>query len=392
VLDDQQKSFDDLISRSQKDFQATIAAFVDTQKKERRQFEALLKKDNQLFEHEEQLAEALDGKLIPGSEPTPSNACGEYTSTLKDQTGPRSPILVLVGTNAAIINKFPHTVLTVIDQSGRKPAIILDRSEDGSITVTMDVRSSDGRIIALLNKDGFVVNRNNYLKMRKGKSNLIVIDENGDEVLNANYVNRQVFSLNGTLHYPGVSVPLQATGSGNCMAALGNGTIDTDIVMDLRPYDPELNKRLDDVLAHLTASASIPHGSSPFWTNFAITNGGSAEIGKRIIQCRPILFVTLGNAGRFSGIREVFPSGGLNLKPGTADTGQCLAILQNEDQFPECMDIMLDINFALSAWPEHSVTKTFRFVGTMSGGVFEWKQEPSESVEGYCEHYVKHPF
>jgi hypothetical protein len=68
--------------------------------------------------------------------------------------------------NAAMFSKFPHVVYA---SQSRGPILTLDRSASGSIEVIMDIRSSDGKIIARMNRDGFVVNRNNYLDMRRDK-------------------------------------------------------------------------------------------------------------------------------------------------------------------------------------------------------------------------------
>jgi hypothetical protein len=38
--------------------------------------------------------------------------------------------------------------------------------------------------------------------MRKAKSTLVIVDEYGNEVLNANYLNRNAFILKGVLTYP----------------------------------------------------------------------------------------------------------------------------------------------------------------------------------------------
>jgi len=46
----------------------------------------------------------------------------------------------------------------------------------------MDVKGEDGRLIARLNGNGFVINRNNYLEMqRPDRTRLIVYDQNGNE-------------------------------------------------------------------------------------------------------------------------------------------------------------------------------------------------------------------
>jgi len=148
---------------------------------------------------------------------------------------------------------------------------------------------------------------------------------------------------------------------------------------------------MDDVFRHLTASAEVPHNNNPFDTKFTIRNGGSVEI-QREVFCEPILFVTGGNAGRFGNIHESVPSGGLTLPPGNADTGRCLQILRvDTPSLPDCMDTKVTIIFSLRDHPEKSRKKAFRFLGIPSNGAFEWSEQSPESVESYCEPYVRKP-
>jgi hypothetical protein len=127
--------------------------------------------------------------------------------------------------NTVLVTQFPRTVVAIKDVG---PAITLDRSDDGSISVEMDIRSKDRRIIARLDKNGFVVNRNNFLEMRKDKSNRVVTDEYGAEVLNAHYLNRNAFVLKGVLTYPDrnpIPIKLGPRMSGVCLANAGSTDI-----------------------------------------------------------------------------------------------------------------------------------------------------------------------
>jgi len=55
-----------------------------------------------------------------------------------------------------------------------------------------------------MNRDGFVVNPNNYLKIKRpNRSSLVVTDQEGRDVLNAVYVNKNTFVLNGAVSLPG---------------------------------------------------------------------------------------------------------------------------------------------------------------------------------------------
>lgn len=100
--------------------------------------------------------------------------------------------------NAALITTFPHTVIEVEHDKVKTPVLSLARSQSGVITVLLDMRSKDGRIIARMDKDGFVVNRNNFLEMKKDKSSLKIIDEYGSEVLKVRYLNPSAISVSGS--------------------------------------------------------------------------------------------------------------------------------------------------------------------------------------------------
>ncbi|MGA7380589.1 MAG: hypothetical protein WBX03_07030, partial [Terriglobales bacterium] len=89
-------------------------------------------------------------------------------------------------------------------------ALTLDRSADGSIVVLMDVKTRDNKIVVRLDEHGFLVSESNKLKMERPDTHtLIVVDPEGEEVLNARYMNPQLIRLNGVLRYPRHRVPIQ---------------------------------------------------------------------------------------------------------------------------------------------------------------------------------------
>lgn len=67
----------------------------------------------------------------------------------------------------------------------------------------LDIRDSDRKIIARLNEDGFVVNRNKLLQLKRDKSHLKVIDEYGDSVLDVDYMNSKTIRIDATIKFPG---------------------------------------------------------------------------------------------------------------------------------------------------------------------------------------------
>jgi hypothetical protein len=201
-----------LYFNSVQEFYQTMSEFSQTNSREEKRFNALVGQDERLFAHEQQLAESLNGTLLPSNEPMPSVSCGVVP--------PRGALLLLgdgAQANALIINSFPHTVVGIM-RSGSPiiPVMSLDRSPNGALSVLLDVRSRDGKIIVRLNRDGFVVNRNNYLEMKRDRSHLLVIDEYGSEVLRVQYRNPKVISVSGGILG---SIP---NATGNCSSAVGD--------------------------------------------------------------------------------------------------------------------------------------------------------------------------
>ena len=164
LLKTQNESFGQVLKQNQDEFRETIKGLGNlagasgriesTANESLRKFGDVIQKEQDLFQHEEELAEALRGKLVPGNEPTPANYCPA------PQPG---DLLLFFGNeeqhNAALVSRFPHVVLR---SALRGPMVTLDR--DGNmIAILLDIKSSDGKIIARLNSSGWVVNRNNVL-------------------------------------------------------------------------------------------------------------------------------------------------------------------------------------------------------------------------------------
>lgn len=183
------EGFQSVIKTDQDDFKEALRTETGRSTRESQQFSKLLERQQKAFDRQEQLAKSLRGRLLPGNEPV-TRMCGRI---------PIGAVVLLYGTDGSLIRNFPHLVL-VSEQFG--PVISLNRSADGSITVFLDIRDSDRKIIARLDQDGFVVNRNNFLEMRRDKSHLEVLDEYGDDVLSVDYMNLKNIRLNATIKLP----------------------------------------------------------------------------------------------------------------------------------------------------------------------------------------------
>jgi hypothetical protein len=147
---------------------------------------------------------ALSGRMFPGSGDTPPNPCTQMAQSLMSP----NDVLILLGDNAVFTDTFPHTVV----ESGKQKVLVVDKDpSSGAIVLLMEVRSPDNRIVVRMDREGFTVNPNNYLKIKRpNRASLIVTDPEGREVLNALYVNPSTFVLNGAITLPGNRlIPLQ---------------------------------------------------------------------------------------------------------------------------------------------------------------------------------------
>jgi hypothetical protein len=214
VLGTQQQNFEQTLQSiidSENDdrshFESTIRRFNRVEQGERERFAALLKRDDDLYEHEQKLAGVFDGVLTPGTDQTPENDC-----RVSDPAG----ILIFLGdevrANVAIVDSFPSVVLGLrgnfADVTGMSlgtraaytPLVTLEKTPDGNIAVDLEIRQTDGKIIVRMNRDGFVVNRNGALRadVATDHHRLTVIDEFGQIALDVRYINPRALSIKGT--------------------------------------------------------------------------------------------------------------------------------------------------------------------------------------------------
>jgi hypothetical protein len=188
ILDSGTQNFKDLLSQEQAHFEKTIGLFLKAQRDERKAFSGVLEQQQALFRHQEEVAESLNGTLVPGSEPTPSNRCTGQV--------PDNAVVTIIGSSggASYTSTFPHTI---IRSRSHGNVLGISKSSDGSLKLNLDVRSGDGKIIVRMNESGFVLNHNNFLDVRKDKSSLLVEDEYGSQVINLRYLNPKAILVTG---------------------------------------------------------------------------------------------------------------------------------------------------------------------------------------------------
>ncbi len=149
--------------------------------------------------NEKELGELI-GFLLPGSELTPQVFClKKYPAA--------DAVIVFFDAAAAVVSKFPHTVIS----TNGSPLLAIDKHSDGSVGINAKVVSFDGRIVAEIKNNEFIVNPNNYLQMaRRDKRSLSVRDQYGKTVLDVVYLNPSAFRISSFVAYisPGDTVEI----------------------------------------------------------------------------------------------------------------------------------------------------------------------------------------
>jgi hypothetical protein len=111
------------------------------------------------------------GLLVPADDQSPE-VCGDLPL-------PNGVLALYLGTNRLHAPK-TGSFSPLVYEGDRMPLLTLHTDHTGYITLSIDIRSRDGRIVARVDKNRFVVNENNILRMRRpDRSTLIVDDQEG---------------------------------------------------------------------------------------------------------------------------------------------------------------------------------------------------------------------
>jgi hypothetical protein len=171
------------------------------------------------LDRENELIESLHGHLLPGTAEIPqlsSLGCrADYVLADDDY-------VIREGGITEIVRAFPHVILT---WRGVK-MITMSRADNGTLVLNINVYDKDGRLVVRFDSDGFESNTT-YLKKQPDKSTLVVDDQNGTQVLKAQYVNLKYCVLDGTMTIDGQQVTIPGGtsqirfGSGICLIHLG---------------------------------------------------------------------------------------------------------------------------------------------------------------------------
>jgi hypothetical protein len=184
ILQQQKDDVTSILNQEQEHFRTMFTGFVGVQREQQKDFTSLLRQGQAMFARQQELAESLTERLTPSDKPTPANSCGDLRP---------DDLMIFLGDTAHVTDGFPHTILRV----GGVNIVSIDRTPQKEIVVIADIRGNDGKIVARLNENGIVVNKNRILQVKQGsdRHSLIIEDDYGDEVLNAEYLNPHAFKI-----------------------------------------------------------------------------------------------------------------------------------------------------------------------------------------------------
>jgi hypothetical protein len=199
-----QENFSKLIEGEQRHFESILTGSLTAQRQERQDFTALLAKEQELFTRQEELYEYSRGQLLPADDPIPTT-CDPLTP---------DEFLVQMGNSAYVTNTFPYSILVV----GGKQIITIDKSTNGTLLLSLDLRLEDGRIIAKIDRDGStIVNPFTGAIVSRDKHTLIVEDQYGKDLVNARYLNKKAFRISGVIPRRGGDIKLPLPFLGGCI-------------------------------------------------------------------------------------------------------------------------------------------------------------------------------
>jgi hypothetical protein len=205
ILHQQQEDVRGILQQEQQHFDKTIQRMIAAQQDDRRDFQAMLNQQQGLFEQQREMIDSLNGHLLPSDEPMPSMkslGCEWANAYMNDNS-----YLIITGPMVRIVNEFPDTPLVYQDsKKGMGNLVILrsqvnitvDKSADGLLVLSMDIRDKTGLLVVRFDENGFEVNPI-LLKRHPNKSRLIVEDLHGDVVFKAVYANKHVLRLDANI-------------------------------------------------------------------------------------------------------------------------------------------------------------------------------------------------
>lgn len=228
LLHQENKSFAAVLRQDQHQYLSSLSAMAAAHKKDERDFADVVSKEENLLTEQRNLSEQLDGRLVPGDQPTPHNACSGDTY----RGDPSKVVTVIVGKTAFRTDRLliPDTILQVAETK----VISLDRVADSNdLSLQLNFTDSRNRILLRLDKNGAVNRAQGLILLRPDRSTFLVEDAYGREFLKATYLNSSAFEISGYGVYCGKVFPIASPSthilvSGLCIDQSSHGILIQD--------------------------------------------------------------------------------------------------------------------------------------------------------------------
>ena len=137
----------------------------------------------------------LEGILTPNDKPTPTGPTCHIPPNR-----PANGVVLFFGNNsaAAYITEFPYTVIQLDDE----PLLIINKQND-RITVSGKFFSRDGKIVAELLNNTFIINPNNRFRIiRPNFHKFIVLDQEHNQTLTIEFMNPSAIKIMSKYYLP----------------------------------------------------------------------------------------------------------------------------------------------------------------------------------------------
>jgi hypothetical protein len=123
--------------------------------------------------------------LIPGSDPTPPNVCGNI---------PSGALRILLGPMGASSTHFPTNVISVDGE----PLLSMERTTDDRLAISTDIYDRNHDIVAEIKHNSYTVDSSAFRVSRESLSDLSVfVRHDKERVLNIQYLNPTTMYLTG---------------------------------------------------------------------------------------------------------------------------------------------------------------------------------------------------
>ncbi len=135
------------------------------------------------YEQEQQELSLAYGKLYPIDEPVPNDACSEFNEEF---------LRVFLGPIVGVSVSYPRTIIRI-----RKNDILsFEKNSDGSISVSLDIKNSDGKLIVRIRNGEFKVSElYSFDIKRPDRSRLKIFDDKGTAVLDLDFFNPRAMKI-----------------------------------------------------------------------------------------------------------------------------------------------------------------------------------------------------